>query len=115
MKNKQLLGSINGKPLTKRKIKASIPQGLVLGSKFLNIYLNDTPRFSKTHSVLFANDTAIYASAYNAIITVKLIQTHTSILDQFLSKIENIIKFKYNRNHRIPQKKEMTIVKSFNI
>ena len=64
---------INNIKSTKTPIQAGVPQGSVLGPKLFNVYLNDIPTFTRTKLALFADDTAIYAHSYNAIIAAKQI------------------------------------------
>lgn len=68
---RHLIVSVNDSKSTKRKIKTGVPQGSVLGPKLFNIYLNDIPQFEKTKTALFADDTAIYAHSFNAIVAAK--------------------------------------------
>lgn len=83
LSNRQLKAQINNNTSRKKSIKAGVPQGSVLGPKLFNIYLSDIPTFDKTELALFADDTAIYASSYNAIIASKQDQTHMRILEKY--------------------------------
>lgn len=84
--NRNLEVIVNNKKSNKKKIRAGVPQGSVLGPKIFNIYLNDIPKFAKTNIALFADDTAIYANSHNAIVAAKQIQIHLSILEPYYKK-----------------------------
>lgn len=86
LKNRHLKVNVNGCFSTKRKVNAGVPQGSVLGPKLFNIYLNDIPKFAKTKIALFADDTAIYKSSFNAIVAAKQIQIHVYLLEKFYAK-----------------------------
>ena len=86
LNGRHLRVQINNIKYTKRPIQAGVPQGSVLGPKLFNVYLNDIPTFTKTKLALFADDTAIYAHSYNAIIAAKEIQTHMTILEPYYRK-----------------------------
>ncbi|CAD6221967.1 GSCOCG00011676001-RA-CDS, partial [Cotesia congregata] len=75
--------TVNGSLSTKRKIRAGVPQGSVIGPKLFNIYLNDIPTFQKTSTALFADDTAIYAHSFSAITAAKQLQIHINILEKY--------------------------------
>lgn len=81
--NRHFRVSINESKSSKRKIIAGVPQGAVLGPKLFNVYLNDIPKFAKSSTAVFADDTAIYVHSYNAIIASKQIQTHVRMLEGF--------------------------------
>lgn len=86
LRNRKLTVAVNDINSTKRKIRAGVPQGSVLGPKLFNIYLNDIPLFQKTQTALFADDTAIYSHSFSAIVAAKQIQIHLNILEKYYTK-----------------------------
>lgn len=78
--------SINDQYSTNRTISAGVPRGSVLGPILFNIFLNDTPKFSKTKLAVFADDTAVYAHSFSAIVAAKQTQIHINILEEYYSK-----------------------------
>ena len=83
LQNRHLIVSVDGFSSTKRKVRAGVTQGSVLGPKLFNIYLNDIPKFEKTKISLFADDTAVYCHSFYTIIAAKQIQIHLYKLEQF--------------------------------
>ena len=77
---------INDSKSEEKQIKAGVPQGSILGPVLFNVYLNDIPLFSKTHTAIYADDTAVYAHSFSAIVAAKQIQIHVSMLDAFYKK-----------------------------
>ncbi|KAK2577593.1 hypothetical protein KPH14_012704, partial [Odynerus spinipes] len=78
--------NVNGTKSTKHKIRAGVPQGSVLGPKLFNIFINDIPTFPKTEMALFADDTAVYAHSFSAVVAAKQIQLHINMLEKFYDK-----------------------------
>lgn len=83
LRNRHFRVSVNGTLSTKHKIKAGVPQGSVLGPKLFNIYLNDIPIFPKTKIALFADDTALYAHSFSAVVAAKQVQIHLNLLEHY--------------------------------
>ncbi|CAK9799280.1 Probable RNA-directed DNA polymerase from transposon X-element [Anthophora plagiata] len=86
LRNRHLQVEVNGYKSSKRAIKAGVPQGSVLGPNLFNIYINDIPSFTKTKLALFADDTAIYAHSFNAVVAAKQIQIHVDLLEKYYEK-----------------------------
>ena len=86
LRNRHLVVTVNEARSTKKKIRAGVPQGSVLGPKLFNIYINDIPQFQKTSLALFADDTAVYAHSFSAIVAAKQIQIHIDILQNYYDK-----------------------------
>ena len=89
--NRHLIVTVNGEKSTKRKIRAGVPQGSVLGSKFFIIFINDIPKFEKTNTALFADDLAIYAHSFSAIVAAKQLQMHIYQLEKYYSTWKIIV------------------------
>ena len=86
LKSRHFIVGVDNCYSTKRKINAGVPQGSVLGPKLFNVYLNDMPRFARTTTALFADDTAIYKESFTAIVAAKQIQIHMNQLQSFYEK-----------------------------
>lgn len=82
---------INNIKSTKKEIPAGVPQGSILGPVLFNIYLNDIPTFSKTNLALYADDTAIYAHSFSAIVAAKQLQIHVGMLEKYYKKWKILI------------------------
>jgi hypothetical protein len=86
LNNRQFQVVINEYRSGKRSTLAGVPQGSVLGPALFNIFLNDIPEFPKTKLALFADDTAIYAHSFSAVVAAKQIQIHIDILVEYYKK-----------------------------
>lgn len=58
----------------------------MLGPKLFTFYLNDFLQLPQTKTALFANDTAIYASFFNAQVALKQTQIHLDIIIKYFKK-----------------------------
>lgn len=67
-----------------RPVKASCPQGSLLGPILFNCYINDIPQTPKTKICLFADDTAILARARTPKLIGKHLQHHISLIEKWL-------------------------------
>ena len=63
-----------------------MPQGPALGPALFNLYTTDLPEFAKTTTVLYADDTEIYAHSYYAEAAQLQNQVHLNILIPYFKK-----------------------------
>lgn len=86
LNNRKLQVKVNNAYSKERNIRAGVPQGSVLGPALFSIYVNDVVKFAKTKIAMFADDTAIYAHSFSAIVAAKQIQIHINMLQDYYSK-----------------------------
>ncbi|KAL0269181.1 UNVERIFIED_CONTAM: hypothetical protein PYX00_006993 [Menopon gallinae] len=93
-----------------KTVEAGVPQGSVLGPKLYNFFTCDVPKFEKTNLALYADDTAIYAHSFSAVVANKQLQIHLDILTDYYkkwhiqinpNKTENIIFCRKYTNNKI--------------
>lgn len=69
-----------------RRILAGVPQGSILGPKLFTIYLSDFPTSPRTNTALYADDTAVYAHSWSAIVAHKQLQIHCDQITKYFGK-----------------------------
>lgn len=69
-----------------KPIKAGVPQGSVLSPTLFNLYIADIPKTPKTRIMMYADDTALYTSAYFAEDARAALKSHLELLMPYLSK-----------------------------
>lgn len=84
--NRKFKVVINDTKSRTKEIEAGVPQGSVLGPQLFSIFLNDIPEFERTNIALFADDTAIYAHSFCAVVAAKQIQIHLNMLEKYYSQ-----------------------------
>lgn len=77
---------LNGAMSGSKIIAAGVPQGSVLGPKLYTMYISDLPLFSKTHTAIYADDTAVYCHSHYSNIATKQLQIHSDILKSYFDK-----------------------------
>lgn len=86
LNERKLQVKINNTYSKEKNIRAGVPQGSVLGPALFSIYINDIVKFPKTKIAMFADDTAIYAHSFSAIVAAKQIQIHIDLLQEYYKK-----------------------------
>ncbi|KAM0734035.1 putative RNA-directed DNA polymerase from transposon X-element [Formica fusca] len=84
--DRKLQVRVNNVNSEEKVIRAGVPQGSVLGPALFSIYINDIVQFEKTKLAMFADDTAIYAHSFSAIVAAKQIQIHIDLLQEYYTK-----------------------------
>ena len=66
LNNRQQRVVLNGQYSNWALILSGVPQGSILGPLLFLIYINDLPENSKSSAKLFADDTSLFSTVYNA-------------------------------------------------
>ena len=66
LNNRQQRVALNGQYSKWASLLAGVPQGSVLGPLLFSIYINDLPENLKSSPKLFADDTLLFSTVYNA-------------------------------------------------
>ena len=80
--NRYQFTCINSTKSDKNLMNHGVPQGSVLGPILFLLYINDLPNVSSLKTLLFADDTALFASGNNSSSVEK-------VVNEELKKIEN--------------------------
>lgn len=103
---------VNTMHSTLHNIRAGVPQGSVLGPRLFTLYTHDMPKFMQTKLAMFADDTAIYAHSFSAVVANAQLQLHSKMLLNYAekwkikinaSKTEQIVFCRKQTNNRIFQ------------
>lgn len=86
LENRQFSVRIGTQLSENKTPKAGVPQGSVLGPVLFNYFINDIPKFSKTQMAIYADDTAILASSFNAQVATSQIQIHLNQILNFTNE-----------------------------
>ncbi len=65
LENRQQYVSVKGSNSTMQQVNIGVPQGSVLGPFFFTIIINDLPKNLSVNSVIYADDTSLFASSKN--------------------------------------------------
>lgn len=78
--------SANNQTSGKRKVRAGVPQGSILGPVLFLYFINNIPKDKDTQIGLFADDTTIYASSWSKLLALKRIEKHLHEVYKFFHK-----------------------------
>ena len=74
--NRSFVVRVNNTQSVRKNTSSGVPQGTVLAPKLYTLYTTDIPKYTSTKTLLFADDTAIYATSYYAEVANKHIKYH---------------------------------------
>lgn len=77
---------VNNKLSTIKPLKAGVPQGTILSPVLFNLYISDLPTCPITKTIMYADDTIIYASSFSAQTATEKIKYHISKLTDYYGK-----------------------------
>ena len=78
--------NINSTKSDKNLINHGVPQGSVLGPILFLLYINDLPNVSSLKILLFADDTALFASGNNSSSVEKVVNGELKKIESWLLK-----------------------------
>lgn len=84
--NRQLRVRLNNALSDLYNILSGVLQGSALGPTLFNIFFNDIPRTIYTYLALYADDTAIYASAHHIHTLYRILQNHIDSFTDWCSR-----------------------------
>ena len=84
--NRYQFTCINSTKSVKNLINYGVPQGSVLGPILFLLYINDLPNASSLKTLLFADDTALFASGNNSSSVEKMVNEELKKIENWLLK-----------------------------
>ena len=78
----------------------------MLGPRLFLYSVNDIPEFQKTNLALFADDTAVYAHSFSAVVAAGQIQAHVRILERYFESWK--IKINVNKSELLIMSRRKT-------
>lgn len=116
LKNRKFMVKVEQEYSTIKAVGAGVPQGSILGPTLFILFINDIPKeIPHTELSIFADDTAIFATAHRTPTAVKRLQAATDKIMKYLNNwglIVNEAKTQlvvFTRNKKRPKKEEDTI------
>ena len=111
LSNRKFKVKINNSLSSLKNIRAGVPQCSVLGPKLFTLFINDIKQFNPfTNLALFADDTAIYATSFSAVVANAQNQLHINELSKYFkkwkinlnsTKTENILFTRKTTNNKV--------------
>lgn len=114
LENRTFQTLLNNKISKKQSISSGVPQGAVLSPTLFNIYINDIPKSNDTKLALFADDTAIISSSWQAYNADAKSQKHLDEISNYFKKWKikinaNKTNITYFTHHKTIKNKDITL------
>ena len=99
MANRYQFTCVNSQKSDKNIINYGVPQGSILGPILFLLYINDLPKSSNLKTLLFADDTALFASSNNYVSLEKIINVEVKKIENWL--LENKLSLNLKKSYTI--------------
>ena len=97
--NRYQFTCVNSQKSNKNIINYGVPQGSILGPILFLLYINDLPKSSNLKTLLFADDTALFASSNNYVSLEKIINVEVKKIENWL--LENKLSLNLKKSYTI--------------
>ena len=97
--NRYQFTSVNSQKSDKNIIDYGVPQGSILGPILFLLYINDLPKSSNLKTLLFADDTALFASSNNYVSLEKIVNVEVKKIENWL--LENKLSLNLKKSYTI--------------
>ena len=91
--------SVNSQKSNKNLIDYGVPQGSTLSPILFLLYINDLPKSSNLKTLLFADDTALFASSNNYVSLEKMVNVEVKKIENWL--LENKLSLNLKKSYTI--------------
>ena len=106
VRNRRFRVRVNDTYSNEITINDGVPQGSVLGPGLFLYKVNDIQEFQNTNLALFADDTAVYAHSFSAVVATGQIQAHVRILERYFESRK--IKININKSELLVMSRRRT-------
>ena len=97
--NRYQFTCVNSQKSDKNIINYGVPHGSILGPILFLLYINDLPKSSNLKTLLFADDTALFASSNNYVSLKKIINVEVKKIENWL--LENKLSLNLKKSYTI--------------
>jgi len=98
--DRRFVVSFSGEKSTAYRVEAGVPQGSVLGPILFNVFINDIPKSRNSELAVYADDTAVFSSSWDASLLARRLQTYDWKMSINPEKTEAIIFTR--RSYKLP-------------
>ena len=97
--NRYQFTCVNSEKSDKNIINYGVSQGSILGPILFLLYINDLPKSSILKTLLFADDTALFASSSNYVSLKKIVTVEVKKIENWL--LENKLSLNFKKSYTI--------------